>query len=145
MTMLNTSPASAPESICVSLEWAKKLKEASWPQDSLWFWVHHYIPNENRGMTWEIFERDEDDRVNEHCAAPTAEEILRRLPSKIEKAKAVSVLEIQSLHTGGFAVYYANVHDKEISIRPCDGSLANAAAAMYCYLSENNLLPSSHA
>jgi hypothetical protein len=65
------------------------------------------------------------------CAAPTAEEILRRLPDFITVAKV-------NAHNRG-TIYRISFDQIEEEFK--DASLSNAAAAMYCYLSKNGLLP----
>ncbi len=137
-----------PESIVTSLEWSKKIKQAGWPQkEALWFWVHHYRAASDEYL-WELFERDEDDKVNEHLAAPTAEEILRKLPEEYV-AKDGKRLELScgkkiKQHGLGYYVTYETPREPHDCDEACctndKHSLANAAAAMYCYLAENNLL-----
>ncbi len=131
-----------PESITVSLEWAKKLKEAGWPQDEQT--VNHWrrkgeIYSVGGFTTWCL-------------AAPTAEEILRRLPDYI--GTEYVLVTVRDHPENKWSVNYIRISEKgvnyhpdhEFRARPCDGdSLANAAAAMWCYLAENKLLPKQDA
>ena len=136
--------------ITVSLEWAKKLKEAGWFQENS---VHHWIYG---GIRWEI-ERIEiwetiegewgSGRKIENLqifSAPTAEEILRRLPKCISAETASQeggVLDIYP-NDGCWNLAYRN--DEGFAVRDAAAlypSLANAAAAMWIYLKEHNLLP----
>ena len=74
-------------------------------------------------------------------AAPTAEEILRRLPlvldihAVVDDRPRMRALKIIPSHPNRWKVSYENILDQT------EDSLANAAAAMYCYLAENNLFP----
>ena len=119
---------------------AKKLKEAGWPQgrpEFVWEvfkeeigrepYLHHYLSgsftnNKNR-IAW--------------FHAPTAEEILRRLPDRIEKR----LLNVSKYEGNEWVVSFFDPADK---YRPetyfNSPSLANAAAAMWVYLRENDLI-----
>lgn len=127
-----------PGSIVVSLEHAKALKKAGWPQeDSYLHWCHHHSNASDSldGMVWNVYQKDDDDRVNEWIAAPTSEEILRMLPQLVNH---FGLIIARTPDNQGWEVAYLGGYK---GFR--EPSLANAAAAMYCYLSENNLLPSS--
>ncbi len=132
---------STPESICVSLEMAKRLKEAGWQQNP-------YI------FEWQIYNFGSKDHIDLVCyhseefkmkgakssaykkiefySAPTAEEILRKLPEIIEESRLNCIVVLK-----GWCVSYADPL-KAFSFE--DESLANAAAACYCYLAEHDLL-----
>lgn len=115
--------------ITVSLELAKKLKEAGWQYETLFFWcgLEHKEVSSSTGEMKIFYGKYYPYR--EHFAAPTAEEILRRLPHGTD-----TELIIKRKPKGTWRV-------------TCTGdtiggdTLANAAAAMFCFLSENNLLP----
>ena len=124
------------EDIVVSLENAKRLKEAGWPQDeSIFRW-------KNRG-SWEIaLKRQSSNKAGTFIAAPTAEEILRMLPDWIFCKK-------NSMGGGGdWCIGDMQSHvctplaykEMKKSMIESD-TLSNAAAAMWCYLSNNQLLP----
>lgn len=128
-----------PQSICVSLDMAKKLKEAGWEQAGGWFWYERHDENE-----WSLCdghdcsgEPDED-----LICAPTAEEILRELPSVIEYRAQVDgilkkrVLKIIPTSTNEWDISYESIMNQ---VNP---SLAGAAASIWIYLKENSLLPS---
>lgn len=78
-----------PESIVVSLEWAKKLKEAGWPQNNF---LTHEQPDHRPIFAWYSVKPDHDkDMYLEFCeeesnygyrmySAPTVSEIIRRIP-----------------------------------------------------------------
>ena len=62
-----------PESICVSLETAKKLKEAGWDKETVFYWYEGDLSGD--GELWSVLEMED---VNEDFArypAPTASEI----------------------------------------------------------------------
>lgn len=63
-----------------------------------------------------------------------AEEILARLPARLDGGYPIAVFRDHK----GWCVWYLN----EINYY-ADSTLANAAAAMYYYLSEHHLLPQS--
>lgn len=135
-----TSPskkASAPESIVTSLEWAKKLKSAGYPQ------------GESRD-TWSTTESGSNSSLHErvkpghpnygspyYCEydAPYAEEILRRLPPHL-LTELFTLMVLPSGEGRLWAVDYEGTPHGKI-----DESIANAAAAMWVFLKEHNLLP----
>jgi hypothetical protein len=113
-----------PESITVGLEWAKKLKEAGWPQDQSQF---HWL---RRGDQWDVSFWREGGRLgfDEGIASPTAEEILRRLPEHFQVWRSHGMWSCD------------NGLDQSQWMKDYD-SAANAAASMYVYLAEHSLLP----
>lgn len=119
--------------ITVSLEWAKKLKEAGWPQDSFLYWFHL------EGLNSLTSEKIEASAI-EYIAAPTAEEILRRLP-RVSLSGDECYLQAERIIKETWNVEYEGTDGISRSEGFADESLANAAAAMWCYLSDNNLLP----
>lgn len=143
-----------PESLVTSLHWSKELQKAGWPQ----------------GQSIIVHSTTSDGYSNHSChvrldpghpnfgspfylewAAPTAEEILRRLPHEIEQTKSdddSSVLQCgptpngklgRDWHVWYWDFGYGDIPDRKL-LYTAD-TLANAAAAMYCYLAENGLLP----
>lgn len=128
-----------PESIVTSLDWSKKLKEAGWPQNEGHFsWYRYSLTNSAKEWYVECQWQNEGNHL-EWMAAPTAEDILRRLPERLPGVFGdESLLQIQPLHgMSGWSVFYHSLGDDDHS----DKSLANAAAAMYYYLAEQKLLP----
>lgn len=138
-----------PESIVVSLEMAKKLKEAGWRQSSNGignFGSPTLIEDLTRGdgglsgryFKWcqrpdgEIYLGTMWDNYANIADAPTAEEILRRLPSWeafMNQGHYGVRCKVTGLKEGDRKGFIAD-------------TLANAAAAMFCHLSKHNLLPS---
>ena len=132
-----------PSTITVSLEWGKKLKEAGWKLE----WSSHRIYIEpqldcgERRSVLPVYVGN----CNDHYPAPTAEEILRRLPPSVQVEDDSMHLDIMDdrdwIEDTSWDIGYSSrdterpplhVRDKE--------SLANACASMYCYLSDNKLL-----
>ena len=148
-----------PESIVTSLDWSKKLKEAGWPQeDAIWYWVGHMLDDNMEPTSWSLWPREKEEYREQwkpHIhAAPTAEEILRRLPLWIKskknivrthaKSKTISGQRIKfhlERFDGGYALFYGTKYSPLCYVE--GDTLANAAAAMYCYLAEQKLLPSA--
>lgn len=128
-----------PESICVSLEMAKRLKEAGWSQeDSPFVWTNNSI---NRVVYRRNLLTGGTRKRSFIYAAPTAEEILRRLPkSCATKNRMIHRLSINCNGGKRWNIFYGkDAFDSPIAVDP-DDSLANAAAAMTCYLVEQGLL-----
>ena len=139
-----------PESIVTSLDWSRKLKGAGFNPWPLHEWFVGPV-----GPPLVIESQYNGDTRS--YPAPTAEEILRRLPPFIIDGKrngdtvtydlhvqAVSGMEAMS--GAKWKLWYFRVRDG-IELAPLGNysyadSLANAAAAMYCYLAEQKLLPS---
>lgn len=83
--------------------------------------------------------------VHQCYPALLAEEILRRLPDAIpgEKTRVPLLISFRAWSSKGFNIRYAHglqLGDEQACVVSGD-SLANAAAAMWIYLKENNLLP----
>lgn len=142
-----------PESITVSLAWAKKLKEAGWPQESLFAW---YIREPLRPDQIEpgvdtrtefVYQRVSRGwmKTLEHFSAPTAEELLRKLPPQVMVGGEMLHLNIfddrdwigeQSWDLGYSA---SGMSGDPLHVRSKD-SFVDACAKMYCLLSEQKLL-----
>lgn len=128
------------DSICVSLEMAKKLAKAGWPQlDSL------FIVMDDGEIRYRAIQlTDESGNMTGTCfAAPTAEEILRNMPEIIKQQDGLKeFIYFQNVYRsrGNFCVAYYTLRDMEQVVDLEDESLANAAASCWCYLKENNLL-----
>jgi hypothetical protein len=144
------------ESITVSLEWAKKLKEAGWEQEGFLWW------HQTMSGSWEPLTTPElrgcltMRRVHVYYAAPTAEEILRRLPKKLlYESRAGRISGDGSEVAYELRIYPIKWKDMRWRVgydkkNPSDtveefeaDTLANAAAAMYCHCAEQKLLPAA--
>lgn len=133
--------------ITVSLDMAKKLKEAGWPHlDTVHYWCHL------DGVYVAI--ALQHPRENE-IAAPTAEEILWRLPEEIPYDAVGTLkgsdfwLEIAKSRFWGNTPWEIRYRENAgMTFWDCPepiraDTLANAVAAMYCYLADQKLLPTS--
>ena len=117
------------EQICVSKEWADKLKEAGFPQkDSYFYWSTVNKPN--------IVLKDKYQHpisqaltINPHwldeiIAAPTASEILEKLPIGIDIHRSVVGYTCHAVNKGILLTGYTE---------------SNLLAKMYCYLVSEKL------
>ncbi len=126
-----------PESITVSLDMARKLKNAGWLQSESHFIFIHSDADTKLWSRWNTGGEPRGGYIDGSMswAAPTAEEILRRLPAEVDDES----LYVSSQRYNGLWVVYYGVHGERH--QHLDDTLANAAAAMYCYLAEQKLLP----
>lgn len=128
---------------------AKKLKEAGWEQDNcIHYWTTHSITEEDivvhRSVAWVNADAHIDGDLN--IGAPTCEEILRELPVRLDGesgTKPNTFLLIDKVGKTGWNVRYVNMTSGDRRQEIIADTLANAAAAMWIYLKENNLLPES--
>src|SRR5260221_9303906 len=109
----------------VSLELAKQLKEAGYPQDS-YFWYSQ----RNYSKQSPIDLRNKKGYAD-NWSAPTADEILYRLPGNIYTSKEGLGFRVQQGVTGDATSRYAHCIQNK--------SLADAAAKIWLYLKKNNL------
>jgi len=119
------------EYITVSLEVAREMKKAGWGQKAIWFWTttdefDPFLYGAKMDGTQPTLTPPSSDR--EYFAAPTVEEILRELPKEI-------VITPAPFAKGGWRVAW----DVKNGRSYCD-TPSNAAAKMWIYLKENNLL-----
>lgn len=147
----------SPESINVSLEWAKKLKEAGWPQHDALFYHHQVCKPFKSGepIPTEVCYDPEYEGGFFSLAAPNAEEILRKLPTTIRKPLGdgrtssphrIRIARVNHGENEVWAIRYQK-HTSPKMFGPfsaSDASLSDAAAAMYCVLKENRLLTDSN-
>ena len=138
-----------------SLEISKALKELGYPQgDGVFYWYYgkDYTKNNVRRILWNAGDNKFVDHRREKVAcplpsdaviaAPTAEEILEKLPR-------IGAYEVDCYrHTGGWLVAYVDFADKQVktliiedeSVEVTCGALADSCAKMWLYLKEHNLL-----
>lgn len=128
------------EQICVSLELAKKLKEAGYRQESLFGWVE----NLNGDFSLVGIRPDRNKQINklmDWYSAPTASELGEALPSRIINKDEFGYLIIQKLQLSNrYNISYISMEELEISQAFIDKSEANARAKMWLYLKEKGLL-----
>lgn len=133
----------------VSLELAKQLKEEGFPQETEFYWVKPYdINNDYTGdepvIDWKEWLEHVEMEKSIICAAPTAEEILEKLPDGVfvKEADNDCFLEIRKNSKVEY-VFEASYMDwkKVIGYREYGITLAEAAGKMWLYLKENKLIP----
>ena len=128
------------EQICVNKEWAEKLKEAGFPQkDSYFYWSTVNKPN--------IVLKDKYQHpisqaltINPHwldeiIAAPTASEILEKLPSSID----IGHFLIRK-HSWGYSINIIEHMSLESNHEEQGKSLANALTKMLIWLVKNEYI-----
>lgn len=141
----------------VSLELSKQLKEAGYPQDVL---NNHlfYMKLEDFDGYYHIARNNTPNNVLDKIASPSADEILDRLPWMVEKNKLHYYLNIDRMvDEGGYGIEYKietlveevvlrkeGKEDLFVLHREETKVLADAAAKMWLYLEQHNLLEENH-
>jgi hypothetical protein len=126
-----------------SLELSKQLKEAGFPQESTF---QYSTWTNKRGDQVRLAIVGVQTDVFATYAAPTAEEILERLPEFIEgETYFVRLKTYPYTWKGvkGWHVVYADLAHQSMFVEESNDSLAEAAGKMWLYLKENNLLTHS--
>ena len=123
------------EKYCVSLEIAKKLKEAGWKKETE-FWWHETMKVELVDKVW--YKGVKEDVGGRFFPAPITDEILEELPYEIKIQDRFYWLCIEK-EPDHYIVFYKD-ENKDISEFREDKSLPNALAKMWLYLKSNNLL-----
>jgi len=130
------------DQICVTKEWAEKLKGAGYPQrDSVFYWA---IGGDKCENEWRLlYSDDEGWSSTDIIAAPTASEILEKLPQIIEIEKTKFQLFISMVMDRQYFVVYVDEKDYHnnatFAIMACH-ELTQALAKMYCYLVSKNII-----
>lgn len=132
------------EQITVSLEWAKKLKEAGWNQDGRGGFKFGYFDYE--GNPYPVLANWDTDIDKRIAVAPTAEEILRELPMALPDEFGICSLEVRKTEDGYMIHYFSHEDGKSAYLTDkksvfSDAALSDCVAKMYCHLAENKLLP----
>lgn len=140
-----------PESIVVGLEQAKALKEAGWPlRENLFAYAveDKFFKKRSIFLQWNgetylpWYGESRPDGTYTLFAAPTAEEILRRLPGQWPTSTSMfERLRMEETNRGFVIGYSSQQHIFKNDDWFEADTLANAAAAMWLYLKEQNLLP----
>lgn len=128
-----------PEEIVTSLDWSKKLEKAGWHNETFLSWLQEkdgswYLDNTG-GY---VFGRDSEPWY----FAPTAEEVLRRLPKILEGKDKWNLKLTVTPYADRWSIDFLR-HDGRhdpLSRSTTEDTLANAAAAMFCCLAEQKLL-----
>lgn len=127
-------------SICVSVDTAKKLKEAGWTKltkivsiatqkSNLW------RPILSEGMDLSIY--------SEWYYVPTAEEILRELPNRIKFIYGQSgwqYLEIYKADDDLYVFKYADYLHRNVKVGGISKSLSEAAAQMWLFMKKGGYI-----
>jgi hypothetical protein len=128
----------------VSLELAKKLKEAGYKQKGLWWWYEHKQRGKDDDFS-ECLVLDNEPDYTMHpredwnkYVAPTVAELGERLPEAVEINNYICSLMINPCK-GGWAVYYSSYNGKEGYSITADTE-ADARAKMWLYLKKEGLL-----
>lgn len=128
--------STTPESIVTSLHWSQMLCHNGFPQAGATFYWNEGL-GKDIGVSNQWVEHD----LFNNYAAPTAEEILRRLPEVLDQELLLQI-NSHSAFRERWNVGYWNVNEQtQIKHQQFQDTLANAAAAMYCYLAEQGILP----
>lgn len=132
----------------VSLDLAKQLKEAGYPQESEFCWYSHRHPNINGGKFYDTLEwghayEGDYDTYNLLAAAPLANELLEQLPYYIEQGTGY-YLNCTKAGEGMYICFYRADNDEHTPVMNMKsfggGSLPDALAEMWLYLKKENLL-----
>lgn len=128
----------------VSLELSKQLKEAGYPQESYFLWKKYRLNGE---IKWKLTNEYPDDMYPADAifASPTADEVLEKLPSEIQKDGHFYSIAISKTRINHFWVDYRYFsrhkifHLRDYEYSPIE-SLANAAAKIWLYLKEKGFI-----
>lgn len=126
------------ESICVSLELAKQLRDGGYPQECL-----HYWGGIDRMTIWcsHVIEQMPLEKRFQWIAAPTAAEIGEKLPHQI-KTKEGNYWSFNSIKINGWTFscsYESSDHHKTLCSEVGDTEI-EVRAKMYLYLKKEGLL-----
>ena len=125
----------------VSLDTAKKLKEAGFPQESHFYYRYHAAFSGYEIENQDSFVRSIMDGSFLWYAAPLADEILELLPWKLDFGDGLLKFLVISKVQGGYQVGYQN-NEKHDYVDGYIGNeyLAIATAQMWMHLKHSNLL-----
>ena len=130
------------DQVC-NLELSRKLKSLGCKQESLWYWVYYWNSGRNR---WSIFQKDGNDKVNEHVSAFTVAELGEMLPDKLTYGVYAGKRQNYYLTTTKLGNSYSISYNLDLRGQKDDcitrfimDTEANARAKMLIYLIENKL------
>lgn len=132
----------------VSLGLAKDMQKLGCPQDSLWYWTYHHTcehPESEDDFKWGIFQKDEDDVVNEHISAHTVAEMGEMLPPDTDSGKTSNNGYVCYMmdSDGGDTYWYKKCEELKIEFEPqvfYAKKHADAMSKMWIYLKKEGLL-----
>ena len=120
-----------PPSITVDIKMARKLEKAGWDKRCFSYWVPYL-----KGYAL-AYDFEENALPDENYCAPTASEILDGLPIVLRKKNLCCSKSVPDIRGNPF---WQVSYDWEAVFG--SDTLANAAAELWIYLKENDLLPS---
>lgn len=128
-----------PQDKCVSLETAKKLKEAGFPQETVRVWIEL---DHGPGGDWRNV--DVEHELSEHggFASPDAQEISKELPFRNKRMGTVNDARLTTLKLpyDKWLVWYEDEDTKEDKTPRFQGSMCEAFSACWLYLVEQKLI-----
>ncbi len=134
------------EDFCVDLEWAKKLKDAGFPQDSFFYFIKMTGYEEQYPSGYTIRYNDGDPQLKDDISAPTAEKILKELPKFIitDNIKYRFFVEYNAGLDATYCGYrcmekdnmFMPLYDRRVE----NSHLCLPFADIYCFLKEEGLL-----
>jgi len=133
-----------PDDITVSLEMARKLKEVGWPMSysDIFAWWEDSEGNAKVERTSNLALTATSNGL---CfPAPSAEEILRRLPGNLKLVGYDAYLQFMILPGTKWLLTYMGKTEPTGQTMMKHDTLANAAAACWIYLANNGLLPKAY-
>ena len=120
------------DQICVTKEWAGKLKEAGYPQESIFWWANkkycsdgYYYSEQGEDDDYILAKEYKSENTSLDFAAPTASEILERSPIGIDIHRSDVGYTCHAVNKGILLTGYTE---------------SNLLAKMYCYLESKNLI-----
>lgn len=126
-----------PEEKCVSLETAKKLKDAGFPQNTERAWLQ-------KSTGWSLVRNDNFTGLKDdiHAAAPDAQELSSTIPFRSKKMKTVNDARFSMLKLpeDTWMCWYFDEDTDEDKTPRFIGSMQESLAMMFLYLKENNLI-----
>src|ERR1035437_1002283 len=136
------------EQVC-SLELAKKLKELSVKQESLWYWIPNYNGTGDQPEMVLAHSNQPDYQRTKFFSAFTAAELGEILPVEIVKGEKKDRKQFHiylakehgdfSEEVRSFVEYQERKTDYEVEVQRCAETEADARAEMLIYLIENGL------
>lgn len=124
----------------VDLKGSQKMEKLGFPQEGIWWWVKETRKSFGEPH-WLLVDRGEAENWDEDViAAPTVAEMGLVLPEHLSiKANVFQLhLDILKINKNWIVSYRIGCAKAEIRIEA--KTLANAMAAMWCYLVENKLI-----
>ena len=124
----------------VSKELALKIREAGFPQES----VFYHVRNPYRDDTWKVFYKTEVQGGLEKVSAPTASEIMAELPRRIKRKNQHVHMTYALTITSGCNTWQIDYLDDDLCVYDIEGTeadtLEEALGKMYCQLKKEGVI-----